>query len=370
MNEYDERLERLKHTLACRGLNGAVVGATDHMRYLVGWAEPPGERMMVLVVMPNGRFFLLVPSLYEDDARSRTRGLPVMAWHDNAGWATPIQEGLGGSWSGGCIAVDDELAAGHLLALQALFPNVTWAPLGPIMAQIRGVKSDVEIQRMERSAQLADAVFATIVTELNVGMTEAEVQRRIVDEFAARGALSSWAIVCFGSNTALPHHSSGSRPLQKGDLVILDLGCCLDGYQSDITRTGSFGPPPTEASAVYEIVHEAHLAAMRAAVPGATCESVDAVARDVIARNGYGDRFIHRTGHGIGMTTHEPPNLVAGDKTVLVPGMCFSDEPGIYLTGRFGVRIENIITVTAEGARSLNAAAPATLQDWSVSGLQ
>ncbi|NLH98471.1 MAG: M24 family metallopeptidase, partial [Chthonomonadales bacterium] len=167
--------------------------------------------------------------------------------------------------------------------------------------------------------------------------------------------------VCFGPNTALPHHRTDATQLVAGSMVILDLGGCLDGYQSDITRTVAYGQVSDEAAHIYDIVYEAHVAAMEAARPGVTCESVDAAARNTIAQAGYGPNFIHRTGHGIGLSTHEPPNLVEGDRTVLQPGMCFSDEPGIYLSGRFGVRIENIITITGTGSRSLNHPAPSRL---------
>ncbi len=364
MGEHARRIEALQQALTANGCIGAVVAATDQMRYLVGWAEPPGERMLALAVPAIGSPSLLVPALYEDDARARVHGVPVASWHDSVGWTGEMAAMLDG-WTKGVVAIDDELAAGHLLSLQAMLPGTSWKPLGWLMATLRGVKSADEIARMERSAQVADSVFETIVTEFRPGVSEREVQSRIMDEFSRRAASSAWAIVCFGPNTALPHHHSGDRRLQAGDMVILDLGCCFDGYQSDITRTGCYGRPTDEAREVYAIVHEAHMAVMAAARPGVTCESVDAAAREVIRRHGYGDRFIHRTGHGIGLSTHEPPNLVEGDMTEIRPGMCFSNEPGIYLTGRFGVRIENIITVVPDGARSLNAPAPSMLPDWS-----
>jgi Xaa-Pro aminopeptidase len=257
--------------------------------------------------------------------------------------------------------VDDDLAAGHLLALQGLAPGIEWCAAGEVMAEIRGVKTPEELTVMERSAAMADSVYAETVFRLEAGIAERELQSVILDAFRARGASSSWAIVAFGPNSALPHHHSGDRRLQPGDIVVLDLGGCLDGYQSDITRTLAFGFAPPDAAAVYDIVREAHLRVLAVARPGIECQAVDACARAVIESAGYGDRFVHRTGHGIGMSTHEPPNLVAGDATTLRAGMCFSDEPGIYLQGRFGVRIENIIAITEDGARSLNAPAPESL---------
>jgi D-alanyl-D-alanine dipeptidase len=365
MHPFSDRLAALQAAMKSRGVDLAVLGATDHMRYLIGWAEPPGERLLALAVPAYGDAVLLVPGLYEDQARGAVSHIPIVSWDDGAGWQGLASE-YALSMAAGCrVAVDDELAAGHLLAMQALARQARWESVTPIMTALRGVKSAEEVALMERSAAMADEVFAWIVPQLRVGVSEAEIQGAIQTKFTQLGASSSWAIVCFGPNTALPHHHSGPALLQECDMVVLDLGGCLNGYQSDITRTGCFGTPSPEAARIYEIVYEAHCAALSAARPGVTCESVDGAARDVIVREGYGPRFIHRTGHGIGLSTHEPPNLVQGDTTVLRDGMCFSDEPGIYLPGRFGVRIENIITVTSDGARSLNAPPSPTLPVWS-----
>ena len=170
-------------------------------------------------------------------------------------------------------------------------------------------------------------------------------------------------LICFGANAALPHHHTGATPLKAGDMVILDIGCVSENYASDITRTISFGTPSDpDAAEIYEIVYRAHSAVMENVKPGTSGEKADRFARDVITKAGYGEFFVHRTGHGIGLSTHEPPYIVEGNHEPLLPGMCFSDEPGIYLPGRFGVRIENIVTMTENGVRSLNAPASPTLR--------
>ena len=361
MDHHRARLSRLKAELDRLRASAAIIGATDHMRYLVGWSEPPGERLMCLWVPAAGEPALIVPSLYADDASRWVSTVPVVSWHDSDGWQATVAPLLSALGSDEAVLVDDDLAAGHLLGLQSIAPSLRWESALAAMTTLRGVKSSDEIAAMERSAAVADAVFEHAVRLMKPGLEEVQLQGRILQLFAEAGATSAWAIVCFGRNTALPHHRSGGAKLSDGDAVILDLGCCYDGYQSDITRTLAFGSCPSDLIQIYDIVFRAHMAVMDTARPGITCEAVDAAAREVITRAGYGDRFIHRTGHGIGMSTHEPPNLVVGDRTVLQPGMCFSNEPGIYLSGRFGVRIENIITITESGCRSLNRPAPAKL---------
>ncbi|MBM3493316.1 MAG: aminopeptidase P family protein, partial [Armatimonadetes bacterium] len=343
MEEHGCRRDALQEAMRRRGIGAAVVGATDHMRYLAGWAEPPGERFLCLWVPSNGAPTLVVPSLYADDVRNAVTDIPVVEWHDSDGWVRAMSPLLADSTYGHTTVVDDDLGARHLLDLQGLAPHRRWLHLSEVMSDLRGTKSAAEIQRLERSAAMADRVYREILPAVVPGVSERALQTRILSLFSDCGASSAWAIVCVGSNSALPHHHSGDAILRRGDIVILDLGGCLDGYQSDITRTFSYGPADSEATRIYDVVHEAHMAALAAAIPGVTCEDVDRAARAVIVQAGYGERFVHRTGHGIGLSTHEPPNLVQGDRTVLRPGMCFSDEPGVYLPGRFGVRIENII---------------------------
>jgi Xaa-Pro aminopeptidase len=229
------------------------------------------------------------------------------------------------------------------------------------MAQLREIKTADELSLLRCSAEVTDAVYEECLPALREGMTELEMQEVIAQAYKRRGTRPAFAIVCFGANSALPHHHTGESRLKRGDIVVLDIGCVLDGYASDITRTVAFGDPDPEAFRVYEVVYAAHRAAFEAGRPGVTCESVDRAARAVIEQAGYGENFIHRTGHGIGLSTHEPPYIVEGNTRLLEEGMCFSDEPGVYLPGRFGVRVENIVTVTADGLRYLNADPPARL---------
>jgi Xaa-Pro aminopeptidase len=232
------------------------------------------------------------------------------------------------------------------------------------MTNLREVKTPEELDAMAAAARLIDVICEEAIAELSEGMTERELQDVIYAAFKRHQTRPAFTpLVCFGANGAMPHHSSGDTPLKRGDIVIIDIGCLWEGYPSDITRTVAFGEPrDAEAVRVYEIVNAAHWDAREAARVGVTGAEVDAVARKVITDAGYGPQFIHRTGHGIGLSTHEPPDIVSSNTRPLQPGTCFSIEPGIYLPGRFGVRIENIVTMTTDGVRSLNSDAPRRLR--------
>lgn len=362
MFDYSARQCALREALKRRGLAGILLSATDHMRYLTGWAEAPGERLVGLWVPAEDAPSFLVPLLYRSDVIARACGdARIEAYHDTDGWQSNLSRMLATVTDGSEVAVDEELHAGHLLEILRLAPTVRWLAAASVMTELRGVKSSEEIAALRASAAIADDVYCWTLGLLRCGATEMEIQDAIGRRFRECGASSSWAIVAFGANTAIPHHRSSANVLRRGDMVVLDLGCGLNGYQSDITRTVSYGPASPEAAIIYTIVHRAHQAALQSASPGVPCREVDRAARTVITEAGYGDRFIHRTGHGIGLSTHERPDLSESETAVIQPGMCFSDEPGIYLDGRFGVRIENIITIVDDGAVSLNAPAPGEL---------
>ncbi|HXG23558.1 MAG TPA: Xaa-Pro peptidase family protein, partial [Chthonomonadales bacterium] len=342
---------------------GAIFAPTAQMRYLIGWAEPGHERLIALFVPATGEPALVVPSINVAQARENRAGIAdVRAWADAQGWQGVVAELLE-AWhlEGRGLAIDDELPSGHLLHIQRLAPNVPYVPAGELMARLRAIKSPEEIVWMEQSAAITDAVYEECLSALREGITEVELQDVIATAYARHGTKPAFAIVCFGPHSALPHHRPGSARLKPGDIVIIDIGCVWEEYFSDMTRTIAYGEPDPEARRVYEIVYAAHRAAFRAIKPGVPCEEVDAAARRVISEAGYGEYFIHRTGHGLGLSEHEAPYIVAGNRQPLHEGMCFSDEPGIYLEGRFGVRIENTVTVTAEGARYLNAKPPEKL---------
>ena len=365
--DYAGRIARLQAELKTQKAALAILAGTDQMRYLTGWREGGHERFVGLFVPARGEAAFLVPAMNSRQAETNGAGIgTVLGWKDETGWKAQAQSLLTGYSieTGDIVLVDDELHSVHLLGLQELAPGVAFQPAGPLMKNLRQIKNEDELAALETAAKLIDTIFEETVVFLREGMTELEVADFVHAACKRYNTGMSFApLICFGANGAHPHHHTGLSRLKRGDMVIIDIGCLWDHYASDITRTIAFGEPSDpDAKKVYGIVSAAHWATRNAAKPGANGETVDAAARNEIAAAGYGDYFVHRTGHGIGLSTHEPPNMVAGDLTPLEPGMCFSVEPGIYLPDRFGVRIENIVTVTADGVRSLNAEASRELR--------
>ncbi|MGZ4132778.1 MAG: M24 family metallopeptidase, partial [Actinomycetota bacterium] len=239
--------------------------------------------------------------------------------------------------------------------LQGVLPGARFAPASPVISRLRAVKDDDELDTLRRAGAAADATFGDILTLPFAGRREQEVAADLARLLVEHGHdRADFTIVASGPNAASPHHEPGDRTIQPGDAVVLDFGGALDGYFSDTTRTVVVGEAPAGFEPVYALVKQAQEAAVEAVRPGVAIQEVDRAARRVIAAGGYGERFIHRTGHGIGLEVHEPPYVIEGDVTVLEPGMTFSVEPGIYLEGRFGVRIEDVVAVTADGADRLN----------------
>lgn len=367
MSDFAERIHRLQKGMRADGAALTLLAGSDHMRYLTGWADQGHERLVALFVPADGEPAFLVPAMNAPQARANRGGISqVLGWNDETGWHAEARQ-LIARWplpDGSRILIDEELYSGHLLGLQALFPNMRYAPVGSVMTSLRAAKSADEIAAMTAAGALIDRIMEETLSDLKEGVTELEIQSRLHAAFRDNATRPSFTpTVCFGANSALPHHQTSDAPLKRGDVIVIDIGCVWDGYPSDITRTFAYDEPADkDAAAVYRIVDRAHHAAREAAMPGATGAAVDKAARDVITEAGYGEYFTHRTGHGIGLSVHEPPDVVASNRDPLPIGACFSIEPGIYLPGRFGVRIENIYTLTPEGARSLNAEPPHELR--------
>lgn len=358
--DYAGRIARLQELLRREHTALAIFAGTDQMQYLTGWREGGHERFVGLFVPAQGEAAFLVPAMNSRQAQANHAGITeALGWKDETGW-TALAQTLLTSYAvgaGDIVLVDNELHSVHLLALQQMAPGVAFQPAGQAMTALRQLKSEDELIALETAAKLIDTIFEEAVAELREGMKESDVADFVHAACKRYNTSVSFSpLICFGANGSHPHHHTGATKLKRGDMVIIDIGCLWEHYASDITRTISFGEPSDpEARKIYNVVSAAHWAARDAAKPNSNGEIVDAAARRVIAEAGYGEYFVHRTGHGIGLSTHEPPDMVAGSLTPLAPGMCFSIEPGIYLPERFGVRIENIVTVTADGVRSLNA---------------
>jgi len=247
------------------------------------------------------------------------------------------------------------MPARMLLQMQDALPAALFRAGGSYVSTLTSRKEPEEVETMRRAGKIADDSFLEVLPQIKSGMTELAVDLLLREAMKTRGGEPAFCIVGAGPNGAEPHHLSDETVLKTGDVLILDFGCDLEGYKSDITRTVCLGEPSNEACEIYALVYAAHMAARQTAAAGVSGESVDAAARGVIESGGFGEFFFHRTGHGIGMQVHEEPNMVAGNVKPLEVGNAFSIEPGIYLPGRFGVRIENIVAITENGAESLNA---------------
>ncbi|MFI0224072.1 M24 family metallopeptidase [Streptomyces lydicus] len=354
--DYERRMERAGRAAADAGLAGLVVTPGPDLPWLCGYRPTAvTERLTALVIEPGRRARLLVPVLEQPDAeRSPGAGaLEVTGWSDGsdpyeqlAKWMNPQ----------GRYGVSDATWALHLLGLQRSLPGSAYAGLTEVLPMLRAVKDAHEVAMLAAAGAAADATYEEILGVRFGGRRESEVAADLARLLVEHGhSQVDFTIVGSGPNGANPHHEPGERVIEDGDMVVLDFGGLKDGYGSDTSRTVHVGEAGAEERKVHDIVREAQQAAFEAVRPGVACQDVDRVARRVIKAAGYGEYFIHRTGHGIGVTTHEPPYLVEGEHLPLVPGMCFSIEPGIYLPGRFGVRIEDIVTCTETGGRRLNA---------------
>ncbi|MGY5059848.1 aminopeptidase P family protein [Streptomyces sp. 900105755] len=354
-DDYKSRMTRAAHTAADAGLAGLLIAPGPDMVWLTGYTPTAvTERLTLLVLAPGRDPVLVVPTLEAPDAE-KADGAAVLSLRDWTDGTDPYAVAAGLLAKDGRFGISDNAWAMHLLGLQRTLPDSSYASLTDALPMLRAVKDAAELELLAAAGAAADSTFEEIRKVPFAGRRESDVGHDLADLLRRFGHEQvDFTIVGSGPNGANPHHEVGDRVIQDGDMVVLDFGGLKDGYGSDTTRTVHVGPPSAEEREVHDIVRAAQEAGFRAVRPGAACQEVDRAARAVIADAGYGEFFIHRTGHGIGVTTHEPPYMIEGEEQPLVPGMCFSVEPGIYLPGRFGVRIEDIVTVTAEGGRRFN----------------
>jgi len=352
-----DRMFRAAAGVAEQGLGAIVVGPSPDLAYLSGYDPPPFERPTVLVLRPDRDPTIVVPELERALAAVSAAGglVDVATWRDGSDPYVVIAGLLPGS---GRIGLSDRIWGVHVLGLQAAAPTLSWTSASPVLAPLRARKDPDELDALRRAGTAADATFEAICQIGLSGRTERDVADDLARLLVEHGHDSAdFTIVASGPNGASPHHEPGGRLIAPGDPVVLDFGGSVDGYFSDTTRTVVVGDAPDGLEDVFALVHEAQGAGVEAVRPGVAIQEVDRAARAVIAAGGFGDRFFHRTGHGIGLEVHEPPYAVEGDQTVLEPGMTFSVEPGIYLDGRFGVRIEDVVAVTDDGVERLNRSA-------------
>jgi len=365
LTAYDERLARVRDGMKAQGLATLILTPGAAMSYLTGFSEAGHERLIALIVPSTDARLFITPSLNAAQVRANPAGIgDVRVWDDAQGWESLLSEVIVDlTLDIGVVAVDDDMPARFALKIQQLMPTTPLRLASSAFAPLRAAKDTLELAALQHAADATDALIPVAFAACAAGATEMSVSLALQKALGEAGHESSFdSIVAAGQNGSSPHHHTGKTKMKTGDVVVLDFGARVEGYCGDITRVCALGKASDEARRVYDIVYRAHQAGVAAVDAGATAHDVDSAARRVIADAGYGEFFLHRTGHGIGLECHEAPNIVGGNRTPLQPGHCFSIEPGIYLPGKFGVRLENIVTVTESGsARVLNQAIPPEL---------
>lgn len=353
---YRDRLQAAASATAQAGLAGLVISPGYDLRYLVGSRAQTFERLTALVVPAEGDPSLVVPRLELAALKESAvveLGLPVRDWVDGDDPYRLVAAALGSAPLS--VAVTDSMPALHLLPLAEVLGAVPVLATD-VLRRLRMIKDPAEVDALRRAGAAIDRVHARVPDFLVPGRTEAEVAADIAEAIVAEGHSEvAFIIVGSGPHGADPHHECSDRELRVGDIVVVDIGGPYEpGYNSDSTRTYSIGEPDPDVARRYAVLQRAQRAAVDAVRPGMTAEQIDAAARDVLAAEGMAEAFVHRTGHGIGLSVHEEPYIVAGNQLALQEGMAFSVEPGVYFPGQWGARIEDIVIVTAEGAVSVN----------------
>ena len=353
---YADRLLRATAEAAARSIGALLVTPSADYEYLLGYRPPALERLTCLILPVDGAPALILPRLEESLARhaigALADGIELVPWDETDDPFRLVKARLGGALR---VGLQDQMWSRFVLRLRALLDPAELVDASPAIGAVRRIKQPEEVDRLRASASAADEAMLAITDERLSGRSEEEVSRRVNELLLAAGHdTADFAIVASGPNSASPHHEPGERVIEAGDAVVLDIGGTRAGYCSDTTRTAFVGEPPPDFAAMYEVLRMAQAAACEAVAPGVAAHDVDRAARRVIEEAGYGDAFMHRTGHGIGMETHEEPYIVESNDEPLMPGHAFSVEPGIYIADQWGARIEDIVVCTDAGGERLN----------------
>ena len=373
--ERQERQDRARKLMSENGLDGIVLMEGTSLRYFTGIRWWGGERLFALVLPAKGAAFYVCPAFEEGRAHEQIAGAPdgenpdVRTWQEDESPYQRVAQGFKErGMTSGKLGIEETVRFFFADGIAKAAPQATLTSATPVTAGCRRIKSTHELALMSLANQVTLAVYEAVYHALREGMTQHDVGELIAAAYGQMG-FPGEASVQVGEYTALPHGSRTPQVIREGSIVMIDDGCDVEGYQSDITRTFVLGKAPDQVGdkmrKVFDIVHRAQAAALAAAHPGAECGSVDAAARKVIADAGYGPDykyFTHRLGHGIGMDGHEWPYLVRGNTTKLAPNMTFSDEPGIYIRGEFGIRLEDDMHITENGAELFTPQSP-SLED-------
>jgi Xaa-Pro aminopeptidase len=354
MTQAQTRIAALRAAMKKEGVDLVAIGPDSHMDWLLGFHPHPDERPCLLLVTEAGET-MLMPALNAEGSREMT-DISFHCWADDEGPDAALATAL--AWIGASTArnvvVDEMMRADFALLLLDRLPGARHSFTQDTLGALRMRKDGDEYSELKMNAGIADRAMQKAFAALSPGMTETGLATIIKSHFADEGAVPSFWIVGAGQNGAFPHHQAGSTVIKPGDAVVIDIGGKKGRYCSDITRMAVVGEPPAGYAEVHAVVEAAVQAALAAARPGVEARMVDKAARDVIEKAGYGEYFVHRTGHGMGIDGHEPPYVTSVSTTILDEGMVFSIEPGIYLPGRFGIRLEEIVILRQDGPEILS----------------
>jgi Xaa-Pro aminopeptidase len=351
---YGDRVARARARMDELGVDVLLLSVGADLPYFTGYEAMPLERLTMFVLPRAGDPKLVVPRLEAPRVAERPGLFEVVPWDETD---DPVALVARLAARPAVAAIGDQTWARFVLDLEAALPATEFRKASSVTATIRMVKDAEEVDALARAAHAVDAIAGALRSQSFAGRREIDVHRDIVEQILAAGhQRANFAIVAAGADAASPHHEPGARVIEDGDVVLCDFGGTMDGYCSDITRMFVVGEAAPEVRDAYAVLADAQERAVQSAVVGTPCEAVDAAARSTIAAAGFGDAFVHRVGHGIGTEAHEDPYMVAGNGTPLAAGHAFSVEPGIYLPGRFGLRLEDIVVATDAGPRRLNDA--------------
>lgn len=357
MNAYKQITDKAVELMKQKKIKALILSPSANMFYLTGFSTFPGERLLISILTDRGENIFVVPKLYEIEVRERAEFSELISWDDSQDPGEIIKN-LGEKYglSNCSIAVEETMWFNAFSKILNSLKNVNYRHASEIIGELRQCKTSVEAEKMRISSRTADKALNNILPNIKAGLKESEVRDMLESEMKNLGAAGTSfpTIIGSGPNSAQCHYGTGDRVLQEGDSIVMDFGCIVDNYCSDTTRTIFIGHAPDKFKKVYEIVKKANQLAESVVKPGIKASEVDRAARSYIADNGYGDYFLHRTGHGVGLEIHEMPYITEMSEVVLKPGMVFSIEPGIYLAGEFGIRIEDLVMVTEDGAEVLN----------------
>jgi len=355
MQTFERRLSQVRERLEVLGAHAVVVAPGPDLRYLTGYDALPLERPTLLIVSRTAEPVIVAPMLerirVEQEVQAPGVVLHSYSEHDDA---LALAARLVGAPDGGTVALGDQMWTSFALGLQRELPGRSWTRASDVLAPLRAVKDHDELVLLAEVAAAIDAVHRRVPDVLRAGRTERDVARDLAAMIREGHDAVSFVIVAAGPNAASPHHEPSDHVLAHGDVVVVDIGGTRQGYCSDMTRMYAIGAAPDGFADAYTALQRAQAAGVAAVRPGVPAGAVDAAARSVLEDAGLGPAFVHRTGHGIGLETHEAPWILGGSEVTLVPGMTFSVEPGFYLDGRFGARIEDIVAVTDDAVEVLN----------------